>query len=419
MGVAHSHGLTRRVASRHKPKPKPLSLDAFVADLVKQMVERTVEGVIEEKHRKKSNAIGRPEGSKEFSAKAKVDGLELEVLSSTSDFFRTTLADDHLDDSDRNPDDLTEDDEPSSTSASSSLQSTTSSSPLEDSTNAFVVPLPPVIPEDQLVGLIVNIPSRVASLFKDGMQYFWDLRNSCKPGTFETALREATYPPRFTMDCVESEDVELCKSADEMSFLNRALFFDFIREILQHVYEGEDEDVQKNRPPVVNSARYRLWLGLRRPNSLPLLEGIVRAKLESEFDISFTLPCNNSQNNHLSILPPPCVLMDKNRLSRLAQWTIQRKDWLDQRLELEMRAEEPTWFNYRPFEQNLLNNLTLMVMADTFNEVYGKCAKKVAKEIYYEDMQFLNGKPEPRVKRNFGMDFVHVRSPSSMSGTTT
>lgn len=60
-------------------------------------------------------------------------------------------------------------------------------------------------PEDQLVGLIVNIPSRVTSLFKDGMRYFWNLRASCKPGTFEKALREATYPPRFTMDCVERE----------------------------------------------------------------------------------------------------------------------------------------------------------------------------------------------------------------------
>lgn len=83
-----------------------------------------------------------------------------------------------------------------------------------------------------------------------------------------------------------------------------------------------------------------------------------------------------------------------------------------------MRADEPTWFNYRPFEQNLLNNLTVMVMADTFNEVYDKCTKKVAKEIYYDDMQLLNGKSEPQMK-NFGMDFAYVRSPSPMSGTTT
>ncbi|VDM15715.1 unnamed protein product [Hydatigera taeniaeformis] len=425
MGAAHSHGSTRWAASKPKPKSKPFSLDTFVSDLVKQMVERTVDGVIEEKQRKKSNAVEKTEESKESSTNSKADESELEVLSSTNDFFRTTLADDHLDKSDSTPDGFMEDDELSTTSTSSSLQTTTSSSPLEDSTNALVVsppsppPPPPGIPEDQLVGLIVNIPSRLASLFKDGMQFFWSLRTSSKLGTFEKALREATYPPRFTMDCVEREDVELCRSADEMSLLNRPLFFDFIREILQRVYEGEDEDVQLNRMPVVNSARYRLWLGPRRPNSLTLLERIVQTNLEADFGVSLKSRCGNSEEDRNRNPSPPRVVMDTNRLPRLAQWTIKRKDWLDQRLELEMRADEPTWFNYRPFEQNLLNNLTIMVMTDIFNEVYDRCAKKVAREVYYEDLHLLNGKPGSQVRKNFGMDLVRVRSPSSMSGTTT
>lgn len=66
MGTAHSHGPTTRAALKPKPKtkPKPLSLDAFVADLVKQMVERTVDGVIEEKQRKKCNAVENLEESR-------------------------------------------------------------------------------------------------------------------------------------------------------------------------------------------------------------------------------------------------------------------------------------------------------------------------------------------------------------------
>uniref|UniRef100_A0A915EWD2 Serine rich adhesin for platelets n=1 Tax=Echinococcus canadensis TaxID=519352 RepID=A0A915EWD2_9CEST len=417
MGVTHSHGTKGWAAPQlnSKPKSTALPLDAFITDMVKQMVERTVDAVIEEKQPKNSNVVKRTEESRMPSTNSKVGESDLEVLSSTNDFFRTALEDDHLNESDSTPCRFMEDDELSSSSASSSLQSTSSSSPLEDSTNALAASPLPGIPEDQLVGLIVNISSRVAPLFKDGMQFFWNLRTTCKSGTFEKALREATYPPRFSMDCVEKEDVELCESADEMSFLNRALFFDLIREILQRIYEGEDEDVQVNRTPVVNSARYRLWLGTTRPNSLPLLKRIIRTNLETEFGISFTPACDTSQNNSILNLSPPRVLTDMNRLSRLAQWTVQRKDWLDQRLELEMRADEHTWYNYKPFEQKLLDNLTVMVMAGTFNEVYDECVKKVAKEIYYEDVQLLNGEPEPEMKKNFETDFVRVRSPSSIT----
>ncbi|CDS35599.1 Serine rich adhesin for platelets [Echinococcus multilocularis] len=419
MGATHSHGTKRWAAPQlnSKPKSTALSLDAFITDMVKQMVERTVDAVIEEKQPKKSNVVKRTEESRRPSTNSKVGESDLEVLGSTNDFFQTALEDDHLDESDSTPCRFMEDDELSSSSASSSLQSTSSSSPLDDSTNAPAASPLPGIPEDQLVGLIVNISSRVAPLFKDGMQFFWNLRTTCKSGTFEKALREATYPPRFSMDCVEKEDVELCESADKMSFLNRAFFFDLIREILQRIYKGEDEDVQVNRRPVVNSARYRLWLGTTRPNSLALLERIIRTNLETEFGISFTPALETSQNNSILNPSPPRVLTDMNRLSRLAQWTVQRKDWLDQRLELEMRADEQTWYNYKPFEQKLLDNLTLMIMAGTFNEVYDECAKKVAKEIYYEDVQLLNGEPEPEMKKNFETDFVRVRSPSSMSGT--
>ena len=49
-----------------------------------------------------------------------------------------------------------------------------------------------------------------------------------------------------------------------MAFFSRALFFDFVRETLLRIYQGEDEDIQQNRQPVINSARYRLWLGPKR-----------------------------------------------------------------------------------------------------------------------------------------------------------
>ena len=48
MGISHSNLASKSVTA----KPKSFSLDAFVADMVKQMVELTVDGVIGEERRK-------------------------------------------------------------------------------------------------------------------------------------------------------------------------------------------------------------------------------------------------------------------------------------------------------------------------------------------------------------------------------
>ncbi|KAL7060767.1 hypothetical protein AAHC03_09247 [Spirometra sp. Aus1] len=49
-------------------------------------------------------------------------------------------------------------------------------------------------------------------------------------------------------------------------------------------------------------------------------------------------------------------------MPKLTQWTLSRKNWLDQLLELEMRADEATWINYAAYEEEIKQGLVTQVL---------------------------------------------------------
>ena len=142
------------------------------------------------------------------------------------------------------------------------------------------------------------------------------------------------------------------------------------------------------------------------------MERIVRKSLEEELGITLTLTQQTNENAVSGGASPPPVVKDINALSRLTQWTIKRKDWLDQRLEIEMRADEPTWLNYKPFEQEVLNSLTAKVLASTFDEVFEKCAKSMPNN-YGGNKRQVNG--IPRAKTYTELKSVRIRNPDTVS----
>ncbi|KAM3182737.1 hypothetical protein ACTXT7_011727 [Hymenolepis weldensis] len=132
------------------------------------------------------------------------------------------------------------------------------------------------------------------------------------------------------------------------------------------------------------------------PNSFVMLQRIVQLNLEQDLGINLTL----SQEERITPPPPAPVIKDLKRLPKITQWTIQRKSWLDQHLEVEMRADEPNWMNYRPFEKSVLDSLITKILVEVFDEVYDSCEKKVAKEIYEEDMHLISGNLLEEVVKN-------------------
>ncbi|VUZ44890.1 unnamed protein product, partial [Hymenolepis diminuta] len=249
--------------SSSKPSDKNFSLEDFVAEMVRQLVEQKVQEIVEEERRNTSLRNRTKGDSPKTQEVLKNDEGELEILKSDDEFFKTALAagEKKLIDLTGNQVNMSLSD--SDFSTSSSNPSSTSSSPIEDFSEASLIPSPTGIPPDQIVGLIVNVPSRMVPFLNEALQFFWNLRINSKPGTFERELEKTAYPPRFTDTCTEIEDVELCRNADRMGFINRPFFFDFVREMIQRIYEGEDKDIQMNRDPVINSSRYRLWLGTK------------------------------------------------------------------------------------------------------------------------------------------------------------
>nr|CDS26813.1 Serine rich adhesin for platelets [Hymenolepis microstoma] len=414
MGGNQSRTSSKTPSSRSEKKfsspelsDKTLSLEAFVAEMVRQLVDQKVDEIVREERWNKSPRSGTHSDSLKTQTTFKKSENGLEVLNSNHEFFQTALAacDEKINDPNGDQADSLLSDSEFSTSHSMHSSSPSSSSN-EDLSEAHI---PCGIPADQIIGLIVNVPSRMVPFFNEALQFFWNLRINSEPGTFERELAKAIYPPRFNNSCVEIEDIELCRNANRMGFINRPLFFDYVREVIQRIYEGEDEEIQMNRDPVINSDRYRLWLGTKRPTSMVLLERIVRMKLEENFGINLTL----SEKERMTPPPPAPVIKDLQRLPKLTQWTIQRKGWLDQHLEVEMRADEPNWMNYRPFEKSVLDSLTAKILVEAFNEVCDRCVRKLEKEIYEEKLQLTDGDLLKEAVEESVVDNDHRRRHSS------
>nr|CDS24485.1 Serine rich adhesin for platelets [Echinococcus granulosus] len=227
-------------------------------------------------------------------------------------------------------------------------------------------------------GMVVNTPSRTVPLFKDVMEFFFQLRASSKPGTFEEALNSIQYPPRFTEKYAEEEDLQICERVPQSRLVNRSLFFDLVRIGMLDIFAGEDEDVKNNREPRLSSARLHMWRGRRRPESQSRWEAILAPQLEAILGMS--LDPAASLGPSPPILPKPQVFDPSVLRSSLVRWTLNSKTcWIEQLLEIELRDEDSSWFNFKPFEEQVINT----AVRDIANELAEDMVVSVLKKLNY------------------------------------
>ncbi|VDM02086.1 unnamed protein product [Schistocephalus solidus] len=87
------------------------------------------------------------------------------------------------------------------------------------------------------------------------------------------------------------------------------------------------------------------------------LSSLVTSHLQSDLTL----------NLQQSLSPAPAAAAAASqfqRMPKLTQWTLNRKNWLDQLLELEMRADEATWINYTAYEEEIKQGLVTQVLDD-------------------------------------------------------
>ncbi|VUZ44888.1 unnamed protein product [Hymenolepis diminuta] len=205
-------------------------------------------------------------------------------------------------------------------------------------------------------GLIVNLPSRTLPLFKKAMNFFYELRSSVPKGTFEQALKTAEYPPEFSNLYLDEKDMELYRKVPEVYFINRPLFFDLLRTGMLEIFAGEDDDVKYNREIVYTSARLHMWGGRRRPESQESWEAYLGPQLVAILGIS--LDPVAAQTDDPVPLPLPTVYDHSVVRGSVSRWTLQSKHYVDQLCEVELRADDPSWFNYRDYIKTIVDQST-------------------------------------------------------------
>nr|CDS26812.2 Serine rich adhesin for platelets [Hymenolepis microstoma] len=208
-------------------------------------------------------------------------------------------------------------------------------------------------------GLIVNIPSRTLPLFKKAMDFFYKLRSTVPKGYFEQALKTAEYPPEFSNMYLDEKDMELYRKDPEVYFINRSLFFDLLRTGMLEIFAGEDDDVQYNREIVYTSARLHMWGGRRRPEKQEIWEAYLGPQLVAILGIS--LDPVAAQTDEVVPLPMPTVYDHSVVRGSISKWTLQSKHYVDQLCEVELRADDPSWFNYRDYISTIINQSTTEV----------------------------------------------------------
>nr|VZI18541.1 unnamed protein product [Spirometra erinaceieuropaei] len=95
-----------------------------------------------------------------------------------------------------------------------------------------------------------------------------------------------------------------------------------------------------------------------RPTSLERLSSLVASHLQSDLAL-------NLQQSSLSaptVASTTAAAAQIQRMPKLTQWTLSRKNWLGQLLELEMRADEATWINYAAYEEEIKQGLVTQVL---------------------------------------------------------
>ncbi|KAL5969574.1 hypothetical protein TSMEX_002698, partial [Taenia solium] len=217
-------------------------------------------------------------------------------------------------------------------------------------------------------GMVVNTPSRTVLLFKDAMKFFFQLRASSEPGTFEEVLNSIQYPPHFTETYAEEEDLEICERVPQSRLVNRSLFFDLIRIGMLDIFAGEDEDIKNNREPRLNSARLHMWRGRHRPESQSRWEAILAPQLEAILGMSLDPAASSGPSP--PVLPRPQVFDPSVLRSSLVRWTLNSKAcWIEQLLETELREEDPSWFNFKPFEEQVVDTVIMDITSELADDM--------------------------------------------------
>ncbi|CAH8446676.1 unnamed protein product [Schistosoma turkestanicum] len=237
---------------------------------------------------------------------------------------------------------------------------------------------------DNIVGLFADTPDRTKPLIHLAVKHFWDARLNATNECEEIVLLKASNNPplEFAVDYYDEADLELFRTQSNVRFINRALLFDLISEIVQKIYIGEVNEVElqerlisnanppeSKTPSRVSSSRFQLWRGPCPPTTYDRLLTIVTAEVCRELNlrmVSKSEICNHNSSNTkrfgLNEMVPSGV-----RLSRLVQWTLSKKSWLDRILELELRADEPSWLSYVPEEREIKMKLANEIWEDVLD----------------------------------------------------
>ncbi|CAH8461646.1 unnamed protein product [Schistosoma rodhaini] len=238
---------------------------------------------------------------------------------------------------------------------------------------------------DNIEGLFADTPDRTQPLIHLAVKHFWDAKLNAKSECEEVVLLKASNNPplEFSVDYYDEADLELFKTQSNVKFINRALLFDLISEIIQKIYVGEDNDVELQERLVnstnssesktshrVSSAQFRLWRGPCPPTTYNRLLTIVTSEVCRELNLKIESKSEMPNHNGNKTKYPGLneVVPSGVRLSRLVQWTLAKKSWLDRVLDLELRADEPSWLSYVPEEREIKMKLARELWEDILDE---------------------------------------------------
>ncbi|CAH8456331.1 unnamed protein product [Schistosoma bovis] len=260
----------------------------------------------------------------------------------------------------------------------------------------FCVTPEPSYTVDNIKGLFADTPDRTQPLIRLAVKHFWDAKLNSK-SECEVVLLKASNnpPPEFSLDYYDEADLELFRTQSNVKFISRALLFDLINEIIQKIYVGENNDVELQERTVnssesktfhrVSSAQFRLWRGPCPPTTYNRLLTIVQSEVCRELNLRIESKSEmlNHGGNKTKYSGLNEVIPSGVRLSRLVQWTLAKKSWLDRVLDLELRADEPSWLSYVPEEREikmkLAHELWEDILDDALNSVLASNACHLSK----------------------------------------
>ncbi|TPP66893.1 hypothetical protein FGIG_05993, partial [Fasciola gigantica] len=273
-----------------------------------------------------------------------------------------------------------------STDSPPEVDSPSDTDSLSDTAEASLNIAPSMFSAESVRGLVADVPSRVEPLIREALDHFWKARYNASEGTRESAITAAvaTPPARFAFDVFEEADLNPdILNLPNVRFISRRLLFDLVSELIQEVYAGEDHEFalrQSANPvrPRVSSSQFRLWQGRSRPSDKEHLTGIVISGVQAALGLRTDkqVPSSEDPQECTDLCRYPGKLTSGTRFSRLAQWTLSKKSYLDRLLELELRADEGNWLSYVPEEQRLKRTLSDQIWNELLQESVDSMLKR-------------------------------------------